>query len=318
MLSVRFLVPILTRRNIVDYPGERTSHTIVAPRGGGIGIGTAIVLGFGILSFFDSLPISQLNTILFFTAMLGLISWLDDLKPLNPALRISIHTIAVVASLIFHLVPMPPILTMLLGPTVAIIAVGIGWVWFINLYNFMDGIDGITGVETITICIGIATVVWVSGDASALMKPALIIGAATAGFLVWNWHPAKIFMGDVGSIPLGFIIGWMLLEIAAAGQWAAALILPAYYLADATITLVRRGLRGEKIWQAHKEHFYQRAHQRGLSHAAVSLRILMANFLLIGLAITAAIGYPFPSLVGAALVVGFLLFHLAGSGKTTA
>lgn len=119
-----------------------------------------------------------------------------------------------------------------------------------------------------------------------------MLAATVLGFLWWNRPPAQIFLGDVGSITIGFLLGWLLLQVALSGYWASALILPLYYLTDATITLVKRGLRGEKVWQAHREHFYQHAVQSGKTHGAVSFAIFLANLCLVGLsalAITNAI-----------------------------
>ena len=143
---------------------------------------------------------------------------------------------------------------------------------------------------------------------------ALLIVAACAGFVVWNWHPAKIFLGDIGSVPLGFLLGWLLLALAARGPWEAALILPLYYLADATLTLLRRGARGEKVWQAHREHFYQQAVQNGRSHARVSLAIAGANAGLLLLALLAVSAPENPAIrlgavgVAAALVILLLMW----------
>ncbi|MDH3702467.1 MAG: glycosyl transferase, partial [Alphaproteobacteria bacterium] len=129
---------------------------------------------------------------------------------------------------------------------------------------------------------------------------------AALGFLRFNWHPARIFLGDVGSVPLGYLLGWLLLQAAAAGYWAPALILPLYYLADATITLLRRAARREKVWQAHREHFYQRAVQNGRSHARVSLAVLAANVVLAALALV-AVAQPVIALAAAATTVALLL-----------
>ena len=185
-------------------------------------------------------------------------------------------------------------------------------VWFINLYNFMDGIDGITGVETAAIGLGVALLALVG--ATPDLAAAAAIAAAGLGFLVWNWHPARIFMGDAGSVPLGFLLGWLLLALAARGAWAPALILPGYYLADATLTLIARTLAGERIWQAHRRHFYQRAVRGGASHAAVVLRVAAADILLIVLAV-AALTRPWLALGGAAIVVAALLAELARLGR---
>jgi UDP-N-acetylmuramyl pentapeptide phosphotransferase/UDP-N-acetylglucosamine-1-phosphate transferase len=190
------------------------------------------------------------------------------------------------------------------------LAAGVLWVWYVNLFNFMDGIDGISGVEAATTGAGVALVATLAGLGPTLPAFGLIVAAAALGFLWWNWQPARIFLGDVGSVPLGFLLGWLLLALAARGEWAPALILPLYYLADATLTLVRRALRGEKVWRPHRQHFYQRAVQRGASHARVSLAILVADLGLVGLAAAATLGWGGPALAGAALLVAALLLFL--------
>ena len=147
----------------------------------------------------------------------------------------------------------------------------------------------------------------IASPATPARSTAALTAAAALGFLVWNWHPARVFLGDVGSVPLGFLVGWLLLELMARGAWAAAIILPSYYATDATLTLVRRLLRGEKIWQAHKEHFYQRAVQAGRSHAQVSAAVGLAGGALIGLAWWSTLGFEWEAIAGAALVVVLLM-----------
>src|SRR5205085_11238320 len=157
----------------------------------------------------------------------------------------------------------------------------------INAFNFMDGIDGIAGSEAAAIGAGVALLALAHLDVVGLGTG--LFGAAAAGaslgFLRWNWQPAKLFMGDVGSVPLGYLLGWLLLTLAGAGYWAPALIVPLYFLVDASWTLLRRLARGEKIWQPHRQHFYQRAVQAGRSHAAVVLRVIAADMVLIGAAL---------------------------------
>jgi UDP-N-acetylmuramyl pentapeptide phosphotransferase/UDP-N-acetylglucosamine-1-phosphate transferase len=135
--------------------------------------------------------------------------------------------------------------------------------------------------------------------------------AAALAFLRWNWQPARLFMGDVGSVPLGYLLGWLLLTLAGSGYWAQALILPLYFLADASWTLLRRLARGEKIWRPHREHFYQRAVQAGRSHAEVALRVMSADIVLIGAALWATEDMEVPALILAALTVALLLADLA-------
>jgi UDP-N-acetylmuramyl pentapeptide phosphotransferase/UDP-N-acetylglucosamine-1-phosphate transferase len=129
------------------------------------------------------------------------------------------------------------------------------------------------------------------------------LAGAAGGFLVWNWAPSKIFLGDVGSVPLGYVLGALLLATAADGFWAVALILPAFYLADATITLIRRLLRGEKVWHAHREHAYQHAVHAGLSHGRVASWVAGLNVVLIACALVAARGVVLPALLFAAAAV---------------
>ena len=201
----------------------------------------------------------------------------------------------------------------------------LAWLWFVNLFNFMDGIDGIAGVESASLGVGLALVFLLSG----LILPAglaLLATAAALGFLLVNWHPARIFLGDVGSVPLGFLLGWLLLLAAAEGAWAAALILPGVYWADATVTLLRRACRGERVWRAHREHFYQRAVQRGLRHDQVARRIALANAGLVLLALVSVLpsalpaaaslpALPWLALAAALLLVALLLRRLArGAG----
>jgi UDP-N-acetylmuramyl pentapeptide phosphotransferase/UDP-N-acetylglucosamine-1-phosphate transferase len=160
----------------------------------------------------------------------------------------------------------------------------LAWLWFVNLYNFIDGIDGIAGSLTAMAGLGIVFVAMAAGLDPVLPLLAAATGGAALGFLAWNWHPARIFLGDVGSVPLGFVVGGLLILLACRGEWAAALILPGYALGDATLTLLGRMVRGERFWRPHREHFYQRAVQGGLSHDAVVRRILLVQTMLLLLA----------------------------------
>ena len=177
-------------------------------------------------------------------------------------------------------------------------------VWMINLYNFMDGIDGISGVETVALGLGLFLVAAVAGpiDAGGF---GLLLAAAALGFLVWNWHPARVFLGDVGSIPLGYLLAWLLLALAYAGHAVPALILPLYFVFDATFTLLSRLLRGASVFDAHSEHLYQRARRGGKSHLWVTVRALAANVLFAGLAVL-AVRFPFSALLAASPVLAGL------------
>jgi UDP-N-acetylmuramyl pentapeptide phosphotransferase/UDP-N-acetylglucosamine-1-phosphate transferase len=304
------VLPQLRRRAILDRPNARSSHDAPTPRGGGIAVIGVLLLSF-LAIFAGQAAEWGLLAIIGIAAVLAAVSWRDDLAGLSPALRLAVQALAVAGGLAV-LPGAGAVCQGLLPPWLDLVASGLVWLWFVNLYNFMDGIDGITGVETTCIGGGIALTAFLfpgAGAAGASLLGAAIAGAGL-GFLAWNWHKAKIFLGDVGSVPLGYLIGWLLLSLAATTFWATALILPLYYLTDATWTLLRRLARGEQIWQAHREHAYQRAVQRGLSHAAVAQRILLTDLVLVAMAILAADEWLVPGLAIAAASVALLIFAL--------
>ncbi len=296
----------LQRRSILDHPNERSSHERPTPRGGGLAVVPIILVAWAL---YAGVPVSaEMAVIIPGAAVLALLSWVDDLRTLPASIRLAGQT-AVVATALVLLDGFGLVFQGLLPPLMDKIVAAVAWVWFINLFNFMDGIDGISGVEAISIGGGLAALALVTPAVAPAPWYGLAIAAAMLGFLIWNWHPARIFLGDVGSVPVGFLLGFLLLAAAANGYWAPALILPLYYLADATITLFRRGLRGEKVWRAHREHFYQKSVQGGRSHAVTCGAISFANLLLVALAVT-AMSAPAVSLVGAAVVVSVLLFWM--------
>jgi UDP-N-acetylmuramyl pentapeptide phosphotransferase/UDP-N-acetylglucosamine-1-phosphate transferase len=321
---------VLVRRAVLDIPNERSSHARPVPRGGGIAIVAMVLPAWLAVVAAGAVPAS-VAIVAAGAAALAALSFLDDLSSRPAALRFAVQ-IAAVAAGIAALPPDGPVFQGWLPPALDRAAAVFLWLWFVNLYNFMDGIDGIAGTETACLGAGIALVAAVAAAPPALAAgPAAVLAlacaAAALGFLRWNWHPATIFMGDVGSVPLGYLLGFLLLGLAAQGLWQPALILPLYYLADATWTLLRRLLRGEKIWQAHREHFYQRAVQKGLRHDAVVRRILAANLVLVALALWSAWsggGASVLPLLAAAATVAILLAELsrkrrpasiAGSGR---
>jgi UDP-N-acetylmuramyl pentapeptide phosphotransferase/UDP-N-acetylglucosamine-1-phosphate transferase len=309
LAGTRGVLAYLRRRAILDHPNERSSHARPTPRGGGLAVAAVMIGAWVLVGARDSTDPGGVWIVCAVAFALAALSWMDDLRGLPVHWRLIGQISAVAVTL--SMVDLPgPFFAGLLSPTLDIVAAGIMWVWFINLFNFMDGIDGITGIESACIGAGVVLIAVITGTPGPMAPLGLAVTATALGFLWWNWQPARIFLGDVGSISLGFFLGWLLLTVSASGQWAAALILPSYYLADATITLVRRLLRSERIWHAHREHFYQRAVQRGLSHGAVAGIVLLANLILIAFAGLAATGRAWPALVGACIVVTILLLFL--------
>jgi len=193
----------------------------------------------------------------------------------------------------------------------------IGWTWFINLYNFMDGIDGITGVETMFIAAGVCLI----GAIANVTEPfsgvlILLLTGGCLGFLSLNWHPAKMFLGDVGSVPLGYLTGFLLITLAVRGLAVPAFILALYYIADSGLTLAGRIVRREKFWQPHRQHFYQRAAKTMIRHDRIVWWIVTVNAMLLALA-GIAVFYPWRSLTAALLIVALLLKKMHKSAEIT-
>jgi len=310
-LATRALIPVLRRRNLLDLPNERSSHTAATPRGGGIAVVAAVLLAWIALRLAARASPAILG-ISFGTGLLAIVCWIDDLRDLSPAPRLAAQIVAVAIGLC-ALPATDNALQAWLGPVAYFAAGGVLWIWWVNLFNFMDGIDGLAGSETAAIGGGLLLFAAVGSgvDPATALLAAAILGAAL-GFLVWNWSPARIFLGDVGSAPLGYLTGFLLIDRAVRGYWMVALILPLYFLADATITLLRRLLRGERIWEAHRQHYYQQATRRGLGHAAVVRRVIAADLLLIGCGWAAENGFYGIALGAAAAIAGVLLAILAG------
>lgn len=318
-IATRIVLAGLQRRAILDLPNERSSHARPTPRGGGIAVVAILLPSWALIDYLE--PGSDMSDWLAIIAMLvlAILSWIDDLHSLSAGLRIVCHGLAVTA--VLAALPADALVFQgLLPPAADRIATGILWLWFVNLFNFMDGIDGISGVEALSIAVGLVLVMAIGGDVMGRPEAllALTLAGSAFGFLLWNWHPARLFLGDVGSVPLGFALGWLLILAAIAGYWTAALILPLYYFADATITLARRALRGVKIWQAHREHFYQQAVAGGRSHATVVRAIAVCNLCLVGFALAAESitgGAKLIAILGAVATVAVLLIFLAGVGR---
>jgi len=314
-LGTRLLIHVLKRHAILDRPNDRSSHDTPTPRGAGI----AVMGGLFSVWIATAQYYGESGTSVLYVAGIGFIlcgvSWIDDIRNISPLFRLIVHFAAV--SSVMIVAPFPgPVFGGFLPYWADFAITVVIWVWFMNLFNFMDGIDGLAGIQALAIGVGIFVLVRKLGFGELIMVLGLTVAAAAGGFLRWNWHPAKIFLGDVGSIPLGFAIGWLLLLLAANGAWASALILPMYFFADATLTLMRRVIRGEQLWKAHREHFYQRAVTSGLRHDQVVWTIAIANIFLIMLAIVAARGLPQAAVLGAVGAVSMLVFLLAKGGPT--
>lgn len=260
------------KKSIIDIPNERSSHTIPTPRGGGI----AIIISFyiGLYLFYIN---NQVDKKLFLALLPGLIlattGIMDDLKGLSPMIRFIIQFICSGVSLYFldgvHITIYNNLFWLW-----SIFAL-FGFVWFINLFNFLDGSDGYASMEAIFISISL----WIFTKSNI----PLMLAVSVCGFLFWNWPKAKIFMGDVGSTTLGFILIVFGVYFNNIGDFDFSMwiLLTSLFWFDASITLLRRFLNKEKLSQPHKKHIYQRAIQGGLSHLMILLSSLLINIVIL-------------------------------------
>jgi len=267
------LKPLLIRYALAR-PNARSSHKEPTPQGGGIAVvGATLVVSGAILFALDhfAAPATLFLPFLLVAAAavgLALVGAIDDIRPLPAIPRLLLQVVAVATVVLVSNVRILPEAIPLAAEQALLI---FGGVWFVNLVNFMDGLDWITVAEMAPITAFIA-VLWLSGFPPTPAVVAASLCGALLGFAPFNKPVARLFLGDVGSLPLGLLVGWMLLELAGTGALAAALLLPLYYLMDATITLLRRLCRREKVWEAHRSHFYQKATDNGFSALSASLR----------------------------------------------
>ncbi len=280
------LIQLLTKKSIIAIPNKRSNHKSPTPLGGGLAIMISFFIGCIPFIFLYKETMKPPLYIFSALALLCFISFKDDIKHVPAGLRLIAHFIAAIigAFIVRH---NGLIFRGLLDPDLEYIFIVLTIVTFTNLFNFMDGIDGITGAEIIHLGISIAIVLYSLNNQSSYIYVSLLLVACSLGFLIHNWHPAKIFIGDAGSVTVGYILALLLLIVAAKGAWVQALILPLYYFADAGFILLKRAIRMEKVWQAHTEHFFQRAVRGGLSHSEVVVKIIILNIILLGLSITA-------------------------------
>lgn len=259
-------------KELLDHPNERSSHVAPTPKGGGLAI---MVTFYGALAFLYLQ--GTLEPRLFFALLCALpvvaVSLIDDLYPLSARVRLGVQLVSAAAALyaLGGVGELNLATFTLSGAWLNLFAL-LGIIWMTNLYNFLDGIDGYAASQALF-----------SGAAAYALfgsETALLLGVASAGFLLFNWHKASIFMGDVGSAPLGFLFAVLMLYDASSPNFLGWMMLLSLFWFDATLTLLRRAKRGEKLSTAHKKHAYQRLHQTGLSHARVVLLAMGLNALI--------------------------------------
>ncbi|MFV9881023.1 MAG: glycosyltransferase family 4 protein [Rickettsiales endosymbiont of Dermacentor nuttalli] len=278
------MIQLMPRLKIMAIPEARSNHTLPTPVGGGIAIILSTIIGISTISLVTQIDLYVIQIIIL-SLPLVLISFIDDVKNIGITIRLILHiTVSVCAIMLIpsHNLIFNGLFPYALDRCIASLFLA----WFINCYNFMDGIDGMAGCETIHISISILLINLITNTLSLSFNYLTIfIMLSSFGFLVWNWQPARIFMGDTGSITLGFILGYTLMYLASKGLYLEAIIIPIYYILDAGITMAKRLINKQNIFRAHSEHFYQQAVRRGLSHAAVVKKVIVLNIILLSLAL---------------------------------
>jgi len=270
------------RADLLDVPNQRSSHLVATPRGGGLSIVIVFVGALICLNVFGKLPTDAFSSLLVGGVLVAGIGFADDHGHIPAKWRFLVQIIAATIAVAIlgglpdirlgdHVVDLGP-----LGDAMAVVFT----VWFVNLYNFMDGIDGIAAVEAVCIA-GSALVIASVGDSGFVSSLLVVFAATVLGFLVWNWPPAKIFMGDVGSGFVGFVLAVLAIISGNLGVlpiWCW-LILAGVFVVDATITLVTRMVNGEEWYAAHNSHAYQKASRRLKGHRPVTLAVFAINVL---------------------------------------
>lgn len=266
------------QRNILDVPNMRSSHASPTPRGGGVAIVIAFFAGALLLAFLGVMDSRVLGAILIGGGAIALVGFLDDRRHLRSSVRLGVHLAA--AIWVVTLLGGVPESTLAnwglhgiwIGRLIAVLAL----VWITNLFNFMDGLDGIAGSEAVFVSGAGAWLNSCEGGAPSLTAAMVCLAATSLGFLRWNWPPARIFMGDVGSGFLGFSLAVLGLAVGEEGVFPFEVwgILGGVFLVDATVTLIRRVARGDKWFEAHRSHAYQHLARRWRGHQPVTILVM--------------------------------------------
>ncbi|MGX4770678.1 glycosyl transferase [Bradyrhizobium guangdongense] len=297
----------LLQRYALARPNARSSHRIPTPQGAGIAVISATLIVA--LAWAVSANLAIPLVLIIATIVIALVGFADDIVSLPVLVRLVLQA-ACVGAVVFTApddARIVPTLPLVLERGLIVFA----GIWFVNLVNFMDGLDLMTVAEVVPV----AAALLLLGLLGELPWPAVLIATtlcgAMLGFAPFNRPVAKVFLGDVGSLPIGLLLGWCLLELAWRGQAAAALLLPAYYLADATITLFRRIARREQFWSAHRSHFYQRATDNGFTVPRVIGDVFALNVVLAALSVltvrSGSMTVTLLALVAGAIAVAFVL-----------
>jgi UDP-N-acetylmuramyl pentapeptide phosphotransferase/UDP-N-acetylglucosamine-1-phosphate transferase len=286
-LLILLVKPLLVR-HLLARPNDRSSHKTATPQGAGVAVMAALFIALMAVQLWW--PQAVRGPLLFPAILAALaltvLGLIDDARPLPVFWRLGAQTLAALA-LVFSLPPDLRIFPDLLPVWAERVLMVFGTVYLINAVNFLDGIDWITVAQVVPMTLGVAALAYLGAVPSNVGLLALALLGAMLGFAVFNKHPAQVFLGDAGSLPVGFLLAVMLTYVAGTNV-AAALLLPLYTLLESGITLIRRSYNRERIFSAHRSHFYQRAVINGMSVPQVSARIFVLCLLLASLAVATA------------------------------
>ena len=285
------LKPLLVRY-LMAMPNHRSAHTVATPQGAGLAVTLSLLAGCWLALQLWPAAGPGLFPILAAAAALTVLGALDDAHALPVSWRLAGQTLAAIV-LALSLPRGFQILPGILPLAVERILIVLGTVWFVNAINFLDGLDWMTVVVVVPMTLGVAALQALGAVPATIGVLALALLGAILGFAVFNKHPAKVFLGDAGSLPIGFCLAFMLVFVAEA-HLAAGLLLALYPAADATLTLLRRIVAGEAFLSPHKTHFYQRAVTQGLRVPQVTARVFLLNLFLAGLAVVTVIARSLP------------------------
>jgi UDP-N-acetylmuramyl pentapeptide phosphotransferase/UDP-N-acetylglucosamine-1-phosphate transferase len=317
-LLILVLTPVL-RNAAMAALTHRSSHAKPTPQWGGLAI-TSATLGVTLLALYGFGADARSGTLIVCLAalMLLVLGAVDDLFHVEPKVKLIAQAVAVglmLAALPDDLRALP-FLPLWLERAILLV----GAVWFVNLVNFMDGIDWMMVAEVVPLTAGVVIIGALGALPPVALVVALALNGAMLGFAPFNRPVARLFMGDMGSLPIGLLLAWLLILVAGSGYLAAALLLPLYFVADTGLTIVRRARAGERLWVAHRTHFYQRARDNGFTNMQIVGRVLAVNIGLVFLAAASVVAHaPLSSvlaLIAGCGIVAWLMIGFANRRAT--